>query len=548
MRTSEYRTPASGGSGAGHNAAFAAPEGSAPALAPVGVERVAVLDFGAQYAQLIARRVRECNVYCEILPGDTDPVRLRGAGFSAAILSGGPASVYGDQAPRAHPDLLEAGLPVLGICYGHQLLAHALGGRVLRADHPEYGGAEMEVVAAEGVLAGFPAHTPVWMSHGDLVLEPPPGFATLARTDSTPVTVMGSPTRRIYGVQFHPEVAHTPLGQQVLRNFLFGVCGLRGTWTMSRYADLAAEEIAATVGDGRAISALSGGVDSAVSTALVYRAIGDRLTAIFVDHGLLRDGEAEEVVSAFTRAFPGLRLVHVRAQERFLGALRGVTDPERKRRIIGEKFIEVFEQESAAMGPVDFLVQGTIYPDVIESGAGHSGKTAVIKTHHNVGGLPERMRLRLIEPLRALFMDEVRVLGEELGLPAALVWRQPFPGPGLGIRILGEVTKERLELLRHADRIVREELAPHGLGREVWQAFAVLPGARTVGVMGDERSYGEIVGVRAVASQDAMTADWARLPYEVLARISSRITNEVRGVNRVVYDITSKPPATIEWE
>lgn len=523
-------------------------DGGAGGPAQAGGERVAVLDFGAQYAQLIARRVRECNVYCEILPGDASPERLRELGFAAVILSGGPSSVYGEDAPRAHPGLWEAGLPLLGICYGHQLLSQALGGRVLRADHPEYGGADLDVLAADGVFSGFPAHTPVWMSHGDLVLEPPPGFSVLARTASTPVAGMGSSARRIYGVQFHPEVAHTPMGQQVLRNFLFGVCGLRGTWTMERYVDQATAEVSRVVGEGRAISALSGGVDSAVATALVYRAIGDRLTAIYVDHGLQREGEAQEVVAAFARAFPGLRLVHVRAEDQFLRALEGVTDPERKRRIIGEQFVAVFEEEAARIGPVDFLVQGTIYPDVIESGAGHSGKTAVIKTHHNVGGLPDRMRLRLIEPLRALFKDEVRVLGEELGLPSALVWRQPFPGPGLGIRILGEVTVPRLQLLRHADRIVREELAPHGLGREVWQAFAVLPGARTVGVMGDERSYGELVAVRAVASQDAMTADWARLPYEVLAKISARITNEVAGVNRVVYDITSKPPATIEWE
>jgi GMP synthase (glutamine-hydrolysing) len=510
--------------------------------------RVAVLDFGGQYVQLIARRVRECRVYCEILPPDVPPGELRAGGFAAAILSGGPASVYGDGAPRAHPELVRSGLPLLGICYGHQLLAHELGGRVVRAERAEYGGAELEVLVADGVLAGLPARTPVWMSHGDLVLEPPPGLVTLARTASTPVAAMGDPRRRIYGVQFHPEVAHTPLGERVLRNFLFGVAGLAPTWTMGSYADRAVAEIRSTVGEGRAISALSGGVDSAVATALVYRAIGDRLTAIFVDHGLGREGEAEEVVSAFARAFPGLRLVHVQAGERFLRALRGVTDPEQKRRIVGSEFVSVFEEEARRLGPVEFLVQGTIYPDVIESGQSRAGKAAVIKTHHNVGGLPARMRLRLIEPLRPLFKDEVRALGEELGLDPQLLWRQPFPGPGLAIRILGEVTPERLAILRRADRIVREELAPHGLGREIWQAFAVLPGARTVGVQGDERSYGELVAVRAIASRDGMTADWARLPHELLARISTRITNEVPGVNRVVYDITSKPPATIEWE
>jgi len=517
--------------------------GSSPAA-----ERVAVLDYGAQYAQLIARSVRECGVYCELRPGDADPEDLKAEGFTAAILSGGPASVYGEGAPRAHPALWTSGLPLLGICYGHQLLSHALGGRVERAPHAEYGGAEMDVEAAEGVLSGFPARTPVWMSHGDLVLEPPPGFVVCARTASTPVAAMGHRARRIYGVQFHPEVAHTPLGSQVLRNFLFGVCGLRAGWTMDRYADRAVQEVRGQVGPGRAVAALSGGVDSAVATALVHRALGERLTAIFVDHGLQREAEAEEVTAAFASAFPDLRLIHVRAEERFLAALRGVTDPEHKRRIIGREFIAVFEEEAARLGPVDFLVQGTIYPDVIESGGSASAKASTIKTHHNVGGLPERMRLRLVEPLRPLFKDEVRALGAELGLPASLLWRQPFPGPGLAIRILGEVTTERLAVVRRADAIVREELTPHGLGREIWQAFAVLPGARTVGVMGDLRTYGELVAVRAIASRDAMTADWARLPYDVLARISTRIANEVPGVNRVVYDITSKPPATIEWE
>ena len=523
-----------------------ASRGARRGRAAPAAERVAVLDFGGQYAQLIARRVREASVYCELLPGDTSGAWLRAQGYAAAILSGGPASVYGEGAPRAHPDLLGCGLPLLGICYGHQLLAAALGGRVEAAGSREYGGADLVVTAAEGVLAGLPPRTPVWMSHGDLVLAPPPGFAVLAHTSSTPVAAMADPARRIHGVQFHPEVAHTPLGQQVLRNFLFGLCGLHGTWTMERYAERAVAEIRATVGEGRAIAALSGGVDSTVATALVHRALGDRLTAVYVDHGLQRENEVEEVSASLAAAFPSLRLVRVAAQERFLGALRGVSDPERKRRIIGEEFIGVFEEEARRLEPVDFLVQGTIYPDVIESGSSATGaKAAVIKTHHNVGGLPERMRLRLVEPLRPLFKDEVRALGEELGLPAALVWRQPFPGPGLAIRMLGEVTPARLGLLRHADRIVREELADR---REIWQAFAVLPGARTVGVMGDERSYGELVAVRAVASSDAMTADWARLPHEVLARISSRLTNEVPGCNRVVYDITPKPPATIEWE
>ncbi len=508
---------------------------------------VAILDFGAQYAQLIARRVRESNVYCELLPGGTKAAELVRRGFAAVVLSGGPASVYDPGAPSCDPELLECGLPILGICYGHQLLARMLGAPVERAPHPEYGQARMEVHRAAGVLAGLPASTTVWMSHGDLVQLPPPGFEVLGRTPSTPVAAMGHAGRRIYGVQFHPEVVHTPLGQQVLRNFLLGVAGLGGTWTMHSYVAEAVAAIREAAPSGRAISALSGGVDSAVATALVHRALGDRVTAIFVDHGLQRQGEAQEVLSAFRQAFPELPLVHVQAEERFLARLGGVTDPEQKRRLIGQEFVAVFEEEAAKLGPVDFLVQGTIYPDVIESGAtGQS--SATIKTHHNVGGLPERMRLRLIEPLRSLFKDEVRVLGEELGLPSHLVWRQPFPGPGLAIRILGEVTSERLDLLRHADAVVREELADHGLGREIWQAFAVLPGARTVGVMGDQRSYGDLVAVRAISSRDGMTADWARLPHEVLARISQRLVNEVPGVNRVVYDITSKPPATIEWE
>ncbi len=511
-------------------------------------EQVAVLDFGAQYSQLIARCVRECNVFCEVLPGDTPVERLRREGFGAVILSGGPASVYDPGAPRPDPAIWTAGLPLLGICYGQQLLAQALGGVVERAPQAEYGAADLEVAAAEGVLAGFPGRTTVWMSHGDLVLAAPPGFATLARTAATPVAAMGDERRRIYGVQFHPEVAHTPLGLQVLRNFLHGVCGLRGSWSMRGYVDTAVEAVRQQCGDGRAVVALSGGVDSAVAAALVHRALGARLTAIFVDHGLLRAGEAEEVATAFTSSFPGLRFIHVRAAARFLGALRGVADPERKRRTIGLEFIRVFEEEAARLGPVDFLVQGTIYPDVIESGGTAGSKAAVIKTHHNVGGLPADMALRLVEPLRPLFKYEVRQLGAQLGLPEGLLWRQPFPGPGLAIRILGEVTPERLETVRQADAIVREELGPHGLGRDIWQAFAVLTDARTVGVMGDLRTYGHLVAVRAVVSRDAMTADWARLPAEVLARISARIVGEVAGVNRVVYDITSKPPATIEWE
>ncbi len=507
-------------------------------------ERVAVLDFGAQYAQLIARGVRECHVYCEILPAGTSPAELAARGVAAVILSGGPASVYAPDAPRLHPALLASGLPILGICYGQQVLAQALGGEVAPGS-PEFGPAELEVAHAEGVLAGFPPHTSVWMSHGDRVLSPPSGFRVLARTDHAPVAAMGDPRRRIYGVQFHPEVAHTPLGTQVLRNFLHGVCGLQGLWTVEAFVERAVPAIAREVGEARAIVALSGGVDSAVAAALVARAVGERLTAIFVDHGLNREGEAEDVTAAFTAAFPGFPLMRVDASARFLRRLAGVRDPERKRRVIGEEFVTVFEEEAGRIGPVDFLVQGTIYPDVVESGG---GATATIKTHHNVGGLPERMRLRLLEPLRALFKDEVRAVGATLGLPDALLWRQPFPGPGLAVRLIGEVTGERVALLRRADAIVRQELQPLGLGREIWQGFAVLPGIRSVGVMGDGRTYGEVVAVRAITSRDGMTADWARIPHEVLARLSARLVNEVPGVSRVVYDVTSKPPATIEWE
>ncbi len=508
-------------------------------------QRVAVLDFGAQYSQLIARAIRECSVYCEILPGNTPADALLAAGFSAVVLSGGPASVYDEGAPRLDPALLEADLPVLGICYGQQLLARMLGGHVERAERKEFGEAEMDVLGAEDLFAGLPPRLSVWMSHGDHVVAAPPGFSVLASTPTAPIAAMGDRGRRIYGVQFHPEVAHTPRGKEILGNFLHRVAGLSEQWTMGHFLDQAVAGVREQVGDGRAVVALSGGVDSAVAAALVYRAIGDRLTAVYVDNGLQRQGEVAEVAAAFGQGFPGLRLIVVDAAERFLLCLRGVTDPEAKRRLVGKEFIAVFEEQATALGPIDFLVQGTIYPDVVESGV---GSAATIKTHHNVGGLPERMRLGLVEPLRMLFKDEVRRLGEELGLPSSLVWRQPFPGPGLAIRVLGPVTETRLETLRQADAIVRQELTPHGLGTEIWQAFAVLCGARSVGVMGDARTYGELVAVRAVTSRDGMTADWARLPADLLARISRRLVNEVPGVNRVVYDITSKPPATIEWE
>jgi len=511
-------------------------------------ETVVVLDFGAQYAQLIARRIREAGVYCEILPHQAPLEELSRREPRAVVFSGGPSSVYSERAPTCDPRLFEAGLPVLGICYGHQLMAHLLGGRVDRGRHREYGKTECEILDARGLFKGLPGRLVTWMSHGDLVLEPPPGFAVLARTHNTPVAAMGDHRRRLYGVQFHPEVVHTPEGGEIIRNFLFGVAGCRGGWAMTSFIEDAVARIRRQVGQERALCALSGGVDSSVAAALVHRAIGDRLSCVFVDNGLLRRGEAEEVVSTFRQRF-GMRLELVDAAARFLDRLAGVEDPEVKRKHIGEEFIRVFEAEAARLasegGPIRFLVQGTVYPDVIESG---TRTAATIKTHHNVGGLPEDMAFELVEPLRLLFKDEVRRVGEALGLPEDIVWRHPFPGPGLAVRVLGPVTRDRLELVRRADAIVVEEIRRAGLYRRLWQAFAVLLPLRSVGVMGDERTYGHTVVVRAVTSEDAMTADWARLPPEVLEVIASRIVNEVQGVNRVVYDVTSKPPATIEWE
>jgi len=507
-------------------------------------ELVAIIDFGAQYNQLIARRVRESGVYCEVFHHDTPWTEIVARRPQAIILTGGPASVYAPGAPRVDPAVFEAGIPVLGICYGMQLMAYMLGGVVGEGRHGEYGGAVLELVGSSPLLEGFAPAQRVWMSHGDLVEKPPPGFDVLARTANTPVAVMADATRGLYGVQFHPEVAHTPGGRKLLANFLLGIAGCRGDWTVSSFIEDSVTEIAARVGDGRAVAALSGGVDSAVAATLVARAIGERLTCIFVRHGLLREGEDAEVVRTF-QGRQGMRLVVVDAEERFLRALKGVADPERKRKIIGETFIRVFEEEASRLGQVDFLVQGTIYPDVIESG--HQG-ASLIKTHHNVGGLPECFGLVLIEPLRELFKDEVRRVGAELGLPPALLERHPFPGPGLAVRILGPITRKRLAVLRAADRIVTEEVKGAGWYGHLWQAFAVLLPVRSVGVMGDRRSYGQVVAVRAVQSEDAMTADWARLPHELLERISARLVNEVREVTRVVYDITPKPPATIEWE
>ncbi|TXK35883.1 glutamine-hydrolyzing GMP synthase [Nonomuraea sp. C10] len=511
-------------------------------------DTVLVVDFGAQYAQLIARRVRECHVYSEIVPSTMTVEEMMAKNPKAIILSGGPSSVYADNAPDVPHGLFETGVPTFGICYGFQAMARALGGEVARTGVAEYGGTSLEVLDEGVIFAGLPSAQKVWMSHGDSVAAAPEGFLVTASTRETPVAAFEHPERGLYGVQFHPEVLHSEHGQQVLKHFL-EAAGCRPSWTMLNIVEESVEAVRRQVGDGRAICALSGGVDSAVAAAIVQRAIGDRLTCVFVDHGLLRKGEAEQVERDFVAA-TGVRLRVVDASDRFLKALEGVSDPEEKRKIIGREFIRVFEDEQRAImadGPVDFLVQGTLYPDVVESGGGTG--TANIKSHHNVGGLPEDLQFKLVEPLRTLFKDEVRRAGEELGLPSAMVWRQPFPGPGLGIRIVGEVTRERLDLLREADAIAREELSRAGLDREIWQCPVVLlADVRSVGVQGDGRTYGHPVVLRPVTSEDAMTADWSRVPYDVLSRISTRITNEVREVNRVVLDVTSKPPGTIEWE
>jgi len=511
-------------------------------------ETVVILDYGSQYTQLIARRVRECHVYSELVPWDAPWDEVSRLNPKALILSGGPASVYEEGAPTLPEYVLKSGLPVLGICYGMQLLAHHLGGRVIKAEEGEYGPTRLLVTHPHPLFDGLPDEMDVWMSHGDRVEELPPDFIPLARTDNTPYAAMAHPTKPIYAVQFHPEVTHTPHGKEVIANFLYRLCGFKGTWSMASFIEESTTRIQEQIGDGYAIAALSGGVDSSVAAALVSKAIGKRLTCIFVDHGLLRRDEAQKVVNTLRKHIDA-EILLVEAQDRFLRRLRGVTDPEEKRRIIGEEFIRVFEEEAARIGKARFLVQGTIYPDVIESRASPTGKaTARIKTHHNVGGLPEDLQFDLVEPLRFLFKDEVRQVGLALGLPEELVYRQPFPGPGLAVRILGEVTEERLRILRAADAIVTEEVERAGVHRELWQYFAVLTPVRSVGVRGDARAYDYVIAVRAVLSTDGMTADWAKLPYELLTRISSRIVNEVPGVGRVVYDITPKPPATIEWE
>jgi GMP synthase (glutamine-hydrolysing) len=526
--------------------------GEAPAPAkeapPAGErEAIVIIDFGSQYSMLIARRVRECQVYCELVSPNTSWEKIAPLNPRGFILSGGPLSVYEPGAPLAPAYVYESRLPLLGICYGMQVITQQLGGQVVPGIKREYGHTILHLSDVDSPLFfDLPASSPVWMSHADQIAEMPPGFRALACTENSPFAVIGN-GERIFGLQFHPEVAHTPEGRKILKNFVYRICECKGNWTIGNFIAESIASIKQQVGEGKVISALSGGVDSAVVATLIHRAIGNQLTCVFVNNGLLRREEVERTFNVF-RLNLGMNIIYVDASERFLNRLKGVTDPETKRKVIGEEFIKVFEEEAQKIGKVDFLAQGTLYPDVIESASSSTSAPAKIKTHHNVGGLPARMTLKLLEPLRHLFKDEVRQVGLQLGLPEEMVWRQPFPGPGLAIRIIGEVTKEKLEILRSADWIVMNEIKKAKLYRQLWQSFAILTDVKSVGVMGDYRTYGYLVAIRAVTSEDAMTADWARLPYDVLARISSRIVNEVPGVNRVVYDITSKPPSTIEWE
>lgn len=507
-------------------------------------ETIIVIDFGAQYSQLIARRVRECKVYCEIFPNTVKADAIQKVDPIGIILSGGPSSVYEKDSPRIDSSIFQLGIPILGICYGMQLMAYELGGKVNPGDRGEYGKTEIEITNHEHLFKGIESQIVGWMSHADTVCEVPIGFRISAFTQNTPVAAMEDPEHNLYGVQFHPEVIHTPKGKKILENFLYNICKCHGSWTMSSFIQSSVENIRKQVGSGKVICGLSGGVDSAATAALIHKAVGDQLTCIFVNNGLLRKNEPEIVQKTFRDTFH-INMVYVDAEERFLTKLKGVTDPELKRKIIGEEFIRVFDDEARKLGKVDFLAQGTIYPDVIESG---SGSAETIKSHHNVGGLPKDMKFELVEPLRQLFKDEVRLVCAELGLPDEITWRQPFPGPGLAVRVVGEVSKERLNILREADAIVDEEIKMAGLYREVWQSFAILLPIRSVGVMGDRRTYAHPIILRVVTSEDAMTADWAKLPYEVLERISNRVINEVENINRVLYDISSKPPSTIEWE
>ncbi|RBP44104.1 glutamine-hydrolyzing GMP synthase [Garciella nitratireducens] len=507
-------------------------------------ELVLILDFGGQYNQLIARRVREAGVYSEIVPYDISMDEIKAKKPKGILFTGGPSSVYGQDAPNVDLEIFNLNIPILGICYGAQLMAYKLGGKVARPQKREYGKVELNLQGKSKLLEGLKDKSICWMSHTDYIEQVPEGFIVTATTDSCPVAVMENQDKLLYGVQFHPEVEHTKKGKEILKNFLFHICKCKGNWTMSTFIEEQIEKIRDKVGNRKVLCALSGGVDSSVAAVLVHKAIGDQLTCIFVDHGLLRKDEGDQVERVFRQQFH-MNFIPVNYEEHFLKKLSGIEDPEKKRKIIGNEFIRVFEKEAKKLEGIDFLVQGTIYPDVVESG---TKTAAVIKSHHNVGGLPKDLQFELIEPLRTLFKDEVRAVGEELGIPRDIVWRQPFPGPGLAIRVLGEVTKGKLEILREADAILREEIKKAGLDQEIWQYFAVLPGIRSVGVMGDERTYDYTIALRAVTSSDAMTADWARIPYDVLEKISNRIVNEVQHVNRIVYDITSKPPSTIEWE